>query len=131
MFSLILIFPKIIYCGTQPQPTYIDSQRFPQPYHMISALCTITAKQQLTSPVYHHFANQSPIVKQSFITNHMTKACLGMAIGNQISCHQSTIGFLLIVSQVSELKYFLIFSYYPDWLFSTLRKFALNLHQIV
>lgn len=92
---------------------------------------------QPTSPVYHHFANWSPIVKQSFITNHMTKACLGMALGNQISCRQSSIGFiLLIVSQVSELKYFLIFSYYPDWLFSTRsyvypRKFALNLHQIV
>lgn len=34
---------------------------------------------QLTSPLYPHFTNRSPIVKQFFIANHMTKACFGMA----------------------------------------------------
>jgi hypothetical protein len=42
-------------------------------------------KTYYTSPLYPHFNHHSHVVKQSFIANHETNACLGTARGNQIN----------------------------------------------
>lgn len=66
-------------------------------------------KTQMGSPLYPHLTNLSPVVKQSLIASHITKACLGIAKGNHISCHQSTIWFFILTSsQVSDFVYFFL-----------------------
>lgn len=66
--------------------------------------------KHLTSPLASHFNNLFSVGRQSLTSNQKKKACLGIAMENQISLLLSTLGcFTRIASQESLLEYLLDF----------------------